>query len=324
MKSILGLGNALTDALYPGTSDAVIQELNLPKGSMQLIDADTYHAISRRMHGAERERTTGGSACNTILALSHLGAPVALFGKVGADDDGRFFASEFARRGVELHLIESPLPSGVASTFISPDGQRTFGTYLGAAATLDADDVRPEFFEGHGYLYIEGYLVQNHSLIERAVYEAKRAGLKVVLDLASYNVVEADREFFGELLEHTDIVFANEDEARAFTGLDAYEALDALAEICPIAVVKIGKAGSLVKSGDYIGRATCDATLVTVDTTAAGDYFSAGFLYAHTSGRDLETCLRAGAILGDEIIQVIGTHLPESTWEQIRAKIAAL
>lgn len=139
-------------------------------------------------------------------------------------------------------LCDKDLPTGVASTLISPDGQRTFGTYLGAAANLRPEDVVPEWFDGYDYFYIEGYLVQNHALIRRAVELAHEAGLKVCIDLASYNIVQDDREFFAELLQQTDIVFANEQEAQAFTGIDNAQAnVEALASLCEIAVVKIGK-----------------------------------------------------------------------------------
>ena len=185
---------------------------------------------------------------------------------------------------------------------------------------MTADDLRPEMMEGYGYLYIEGYLVFNHDLITRAIELAERAGLTICLDLASYNIVEAEREFFGYLLAHTDIVFANEEEARAFTGKEPREALDELARLCRIAVVKVGKEGAMARSGEDFAQAPAEPVAHVVDTTAAGDFFAAGFLYRHALGCPLADCLRAGGVLAGEIIQIVGTKLPASTWSSIRAR----
>ncbi len=320
MKKVLGIGNALVDALVQIESEETLSELGLPKGSMQLIDTERYQEVSRRMATLRPQRTTGGSACNTILAFAHMGGEPGLIGKVGKDEPGDFFARRFREQGVAVQLLaDEDLPTGVASTFITPDGQRTFGTYLGAAGNLRPDDVQAEWFDGYDYFYIEGYLVQNHALIRRCVELAHEAGLKVCIDLASYNIVEQERTFFAELLRQTDIVFANEQEARAFTGCDDPQRnVESLARLCEIAVVKIGKKGVLVRRGDE--QAFCQARDVphVVDTTAAGDYFSAGFLYALSSGGSLLRCARLGSLLAGHIIEVVGTALPPETWQAIR------
>ncbi len=320
MKKILGIGNALVDMLVQVDNDLILSELDLPKGSMQLIDTERYMQVSQRLLALHPQRTTGGSACNTILAVAHLGGQPGLIGKVGRDDTAHFFADYFRKHGVSVCLLEDlELPTGVASTIISADGQRTFGTYLGAAANLQPEDVKAEWFDGYDYFYIEGYLVQNHALIRRAVELAHEAGLKVCIDLASYNIVQEDREFFGELLQQTDIVFANEQEAQAFTGSDDAEAnARELAQLCEIAVVKVGKKGVIVRRGEE--EVHCPAREVphVVDTTAAGDYFSAGFLYALSTDHDLMDCARLGSLLAGHIIEVVGTALSPQTWEKIK------
>lgn len=321
MKKILGIGNALVDALYPLENEQIIQDLALRKGAMQLIDAERFETLRGFLSEAHCARTTGGSACNTILALARLGASTGLIGRIGRDDNGRFFRDSFAAAGVEPRLMSADEPTGVASTFITPDGERTFGTFLGAAALMQAGDFAANWWEGYSYIYIEGYLVQNHALIARLVDEAHQAGLTVCLDLASYNIVEADRDFFAQLLHKTDIVFANEEEAKAFAGCPAREALDVLAQTCRVAVVKVGAEGALAKSG--AGEAAVPAQPVSkvVDTTAAGDYFAAGFLYAHAAGRSLSDCLAAGARLAAEVIQVVGTRLTDEVWQQLRQTV---
>lgn len=322
MKQVLGIGNALVDVLFPVPDDAFLETLNLPKGSMQLIDTERYREIGDRMSGLPREMATGGSACNTILALASMGARPGVIGKISDDEYGRFFSDTCREKGIRAHLLADTLPTGVASTFITPDGQRTFGTYLGAAARMTAGDIRPEWLDGYGYFYAEGYLVQNHELIERAADLAREHGLKMCLDLASYNIVEAERDFFAHLLTKTDIVFANEEEARAFTGKDAEEALGILAGICGTAVVKTGPRGAMAQCGDRRAEVPALPVDKVTDTTAAGDFFAAGFLYAHASGGDLTGCLHCGTILATEVIQTFGTKLEECVWEKCRKAVA--
>ena len=325
MKKVLGMGNALIDNLLLVENEDLLQEFSLPKGSMQLIDTARYCHIRQRTAQLAASRTTGGSACNTILAIAHLGGSPGLIGKVGRDELGQTFAQACADSHVMPHLFHhDTLPTGVASTFITPDGQRTFATYLGAAATLEAAELDPRWFEGYDIFYIEGYLVQNHALIEAAVRHARQAGLTVCIDLASYNVVEAERDFFLQLLTQTDIVFANEQEAEALTGSNRVgENLEYLAKLCRIAVLKVGKDGVWVRCGET--QLHCPAREVeqVVDTTAAGDYFSAGFLHAYTLGASPEECAALGSLLAGHIVEVVGTALPEATWQSIRNTLAA-
>ncbi|MEE0904473.1 MAG: adenosine kinase [Prevotellamassilia sp.] len=318
MKRTLGIGNALVDVLTKVDNEQILSELHLPKGSMQLLSTEAYAEVTRRMLALPTKLTTGGSACNTLLALSHLDAPTGMIGKIGDDENGRFFASYFAQRGISTRLLHDSRPTGVASTFITPDGQRTFGTYLGAAARLTADELQQAWFEGYDYFYIEGYLVQNHDLVLRAIELAHAAGCEVCLDLASYNIVEADLDFFRALMPSIDIVFANEQEAQALTGLEARAALDALAATCHIAVVKIGKHGVWACHGTEVAHCQARDVPVVVDTTAAGDYFAAGFMHALAAGEPLATCIARGSLLAGHIIEVVGTELPDATWQQLR------
>lgn len=318
MKRILGIGNALVDVLTKVDNEQILSELHLPKGSMQLLSTEAYAEVTRRMQALPTKLTTGGSACNTLLALSHLDAPTGMIGKIGDDENGRFFASYFAQRGISTRLLHDSRPTGVASTFITPDGQRTFGTYLGAAARLTADELQQAWFEGYDYFYIEGYLVQNHDLVLRAIELAHAAGCEVCLDLASYNIVEANLDFFRALMPSIDIVFANEQEAQALTGLEARAALDALAATCHIAVVKIGKHGVWACHGTEVAHCQARDVPVVVDTTAAGDYFAAGFMHALAAGEPLATCIARGSLLAGHIIEVVGTELPDATWQQLR------
>lgn len=319
MKQILGIGNTLVDALVKIDNDLIIKELCLSKDGMTLIDTPAYHHIVQRLEGFEVERSTGGSAGNTLLAVACLGGAATFIGKRGRDSNGKFYARERGAQGVQpIALYDDELPTGVATTFVMPDGHRTFATYLGAAATMHAAELREEWFAEAGYFFIEGYLVQNHELIDTAVNLARQAGAKVCLDLASWNIVEADRDFFVHLLKKTDIVFANEEEARAMTGLPAREALEALAQHCPTVVVKLGAQGACAIERGRRAEVPAVSVPEVVDTTGAGDFFAGGFLLRHAQGADLERCLRQGARCAAAVIQVLGTKLPDSVWDELR------
>ena len=326
MDKIIGMGNALVDVLATLNDDHILTEMELPKGSMTLIDETKLLIINECFSEMETELATGGSAGNAIRGMACLGAGTGFIGKVGNDAYGKFYRQSLLERGTEANLlVSSELPSGVASTFISPDGERTFGTYLGAASTLKAEDLSLEMFKGYTYLFIEGYLVQEHDMILRAIELAKEAGLQVCLDMASYNIVAGDHEFFSLLVnKYVDIVFANEEEAKAFTGKEPEEALDVIAKMCSIAIVKLGARGSLIRKGTeevHVHAVTVDRV---IDTTGAGDYFAAGFLYGLTCGYSLEKCGKIGSILSGSIIRVIGAEMPAEWWEEIKTRISEL
>lgn len=321
MKKIIGIGNALVDALIPLTDEKILEELQLPKGSMQLLDDARYTEVCQRVQDLPTKRSTGGSVGNAMLALANVGAKPAFIGKVGADENGRFFAKNAIQRGIRPLLVQDSLPTGVAHAFVSPDGQRTFGTYLGAAACLQASDLRTEWFESYDLLFIEGYLVQNHELILRAAELAKAAGMETAIDLSSYNIVEAERDFFTHLLPLIDIVFANEQESFAYTQEAPSEALQQLAAICTTAVVKVGPAGVLVQQGDQRAEAPAMDVNQVVDTTGAGDFFAAGFLYGYAQGKSMEDCAQMGSLLAGHVVQHLGTTLPEATWETIKGAL---
>lgn len=325
MDKIIGMGNALVDVLVKIDDDSLLGKLHLPKGSMQLIQEDTLSEIRKYTSGMKIHRSTGGSAGNTVCALAALGANPGFIGKVGQDETGAFFGDTLRQCGVNALLATCDLPSGIASTFIFTDGERTFGTYLGAAATLRAEDLSRKMFAGYNYLYIEGYLLQDHDLMLRAVQLAKEEGLQVCLDMASYNVVEAERDFFDQLIvKYVDIVFANESEALAYTGKAPHEALEEIASKCSIAVVKTGKEGSLVKKGtEVIQLLSCPVDNV-LDTTGAGDFYAAGFMYGLTCGYSLEKCVQISTILATAVIQEVGTTLPAKKWDEIKLNIESL
>jgi len=303
--------------------DQIINYLNLPKGGMTLVDGELSAMIQKEIAHMDIKVATGGSVANAINGIAGLDVECGFVGTIGCDDLGLLFKNDMLKRRIDVKLKENEFPTGRAVGFVSPGGERTFATYLGAAVEMGPDDITPDLFVGYDLFFIEGYLVFNQPLIMAAASAAKLAGLTIALDLASYNVVEANLDILNELVDnYIDIVFANEEEAKSFTGLQPEEALENLAKRCDIAVVKVGKEGAFVQQGTQKWRIPAFPTTV-VDTTGAGDYFAAGFLAGLANGCDLGKCGVIGSIMAGEVIQVIGAELEDSRWAEIK-KLAEL
>ncbi len=321
MTKILGIGNALVDLLIKIDDDSFLNTLDLPKGSMQLVDADTKEQIAEKSKHLSKSMASGGSAANTIHGIARLGTETAFIGTVGKDEIGEFFSNDLEKSKIKPLLNHSSNPSGLATTFISKDGERTFGTFLGAAIELNAESLNEDHFKNYDILHIEGYLVQNHQLIEQALKLAKESGMKVSIDMASYNVVEDNLDFLTDMVErYVDIVFANEEEAKAFTGMEPEAALDKIAGMADIAIVKVGKEGSFIKSGDEKIKIGVIESSVA-DTTGAGDLYASGFLHGIANNKGFEYSGKLGSLLAGTVIQNIGAKISDESWENIHAEI---
>lgn len=322
MKSILGIGNALTDILAILPDDSLLRTYNLPHGSMQHVDATTGNKIWERLKEIGVQYVAGGSASNTVCAAAIFGMPSGFIGKIGDDELGSLFKSDQERNGIKPILLKGTASSGRAMVLVTaPNAERTFAVYLGAALQLEPEDLNPDYFYGYDYLHLEGYLVQNQRLFRKAVEIGKSKGMTISLDMASYNVVESNETFLHDVVDnYIDIVFANETEAESFTHLPPREALDSIAEHCKIAVVKVGKDGSMVKSGNeyhYIEAWPAD----TIDATGAGDIYAAGFLYAHSFGMPLKVCGEVGSIIAAKVVEVIGSKIDVPRWKAAKNEI---
>lgn len=325
MKKILGMGNALVDVLMRIENDEILQELNLPKGSMQLVNKEMANSVYEKTGRKGSVRASGGSAANTIHALASLGVKTGFIGKVGRDEWGSFFKSDMKTNNISPLLLESDSESGRAMALISPDSERTFATFLGAAVELNAQDLEPSNFIGYHYFHIEGYLVQNRELIEEALKLAHSNGIKISLDLASFNVVEENIDFLRSMVaKYVDILFANKEEAKSFTGgLEGEAALHWMSEFSEIVVLKQGAQGSIVKHNNQI-------TLIppvkaeAIDTTGAGDLYAAGFLYGLLHNLSLDKCGEIGSYLSAKIIEVIGPKLDSETWKEVHEKVVEI
>lgn len=321
MKKILGIGNALTDILFQLEDDNLLTKFNLMKGGMQLIENRQSEQIQSHFAEATAIMATGGSASNTINGIAKLGAHGGFIGKISNDTIGRFFSENSLANGVIPHMLFSETPSGHCTVLVSADSERTLCTYLGAASELYAEDLTPEMFKGYDFFHIEGYLVQNHPLIRTALQMAKAAGLTTSIDLASFNVVQANRDFLLEITEkYVDITFANEDEAYAFTGEKPREAVERIAQMSKIAVVKIGKQGSYICS-DKEFHTIAPYTANSVDTTGAGDLYAAGFLFGLANDYSLDVCGKIGSLVSSKVVEVVGTKMSNDTWSTIGREV---
>lgn len=325
MKKILGIGSTLVDILSQVPNEEVLNELNLPKGSMTYVNINDAVSIGERLaqqYGSQR--AAGDSAANTMSGLARLGAKSGFLTMMGNDEMGQFFTNEMTRTGVEMLALKSDTPTGRVIAMVTPDGERTFATCLGASIELSPDDIKPELFDNWDIFYIEGYLVANPDMLRKAISTAKDKGLKIAIDLASYNVVEESRDFLLELVNnYVDIVFANEQEALALTGMEPENALHYIAERCEIAVVKIGAKGAYIQRGNEIVTIPPMKADV-VDTTGAGDMWAAGFLAGLVKGEPLQKCGMMGAIVAKNIIEVMGAKMDDERWDNIHAAIAKL
>ncbi len=322
MYKILGLGNALVDIMTMIPDDSVLGKFSLPKGSMQLVDREKSEYIKTETAKLTRNLSSGGSAANTIHGLAMLGIETAFIGSIGKDDLGNFFENDMKHAGIKTILTRRDSPTGTAVALISTDSERTFATHLGAAVEFEAADLNRADFKGYDLLYLEGYSISNKPLIETACKIAKDEGMKIVLDLASYNVVESNRSDFKEIIDkYVDILFANEEEAKAYTGHGPEKALSSVYGNCEIVVIKAGSEGSWIKRDSEVFKIAAQKVNVK-DTTGAGDLYAAGFLFGYSTGKDPGVCGEYGTLLAGKVIEKVGARLDNNQWQDIKSIIS--
>lgn len=321
---ILGLGNALVDVLSKLESDETLVKIGIQKGAMDMISREQMYVIRKYQANTETTQAPGGANCNTMRAIALLGGQSGFIGKVGDDNLGQFYEEALLKAGVASYLIKTEGPSGACTVFISPDGERTMGTFLGPAPTISPDEITEDVLRGYDCIHIEGYLIVNEELVRETMKKAKRLGLKVALDLANYNIVNAYKGLLEEVIpQYVDILFANASEAEAFTGLPAQEAVKALEKQVHVALVTLGKDGSLIGSEGKFYHVDAEGGK-PVDTTGAGDNFAAGFLYGQSVGASLVQSAQIGSMLSGYVIDVVGPQVPADKWEQIKLKVKTI
>lgn len=319
---LIGVGSPIVDSLAQ-VPEAYVASIPGDKGGMELVDAQTIGELMAKVESPMTE-APGGSAGNTAVAVAHLGLPTTFLGKIGNDAGGEFYKDRFVELGGDASRFKvGQVPNGRCLSLVTPDSERTMRTDLGAAMSLAPDEVTAEDFTGCRHAHIEGYILFNRDLMFKVLNSAKAAGCSVSLDLASFEVVGATKDILNDILrEYVDVVFANEEEAGALFDSKDYEAMVAdLAQMCDVAVVKLGKDGSLIQQGGELVRVAPNIVERAVDTTGAGDLWASGFLYGWLRDRPLAECGRNGSLLGAEIVQVMGAAIPTERWAAIKAQL---
>ena len=313
---VIAIGNAIVDVMAP-CSDALIDQLGMTRGGMTLIDTDGANRLYDAM-GPARE-ISGGSAANTLAGLAALGAKCAFIGQVADDQLGAVFAHDIRAGGIQF---ATPARAGDPPTarcliFVTPDGQRTMNTYLGASQFMPAAALDEAAIADAAVLYLEGYLwdpEEPRAAMRRAIAAARGAGRKVAFTLSDAFVIARHGDDFRALIAagQIDILFANHVELAALTGCDLFDdGIAALKDKVPCLVVTRGEDGAVAVCNGERAQVPAEPVARVVDTTGAGDLFAAGFLLGHVRGARLETCLRYGAICAAEIISHYGAR-PEA------------
>ncbi|MEO6387323.1 MAG: adenosine kinase [Croceibacterium sp.] len=318
---VIAIGNAIVDVMAP-CSDDLIEELGLNRGGMTLVDTEQASVLYEAM-GPARE-ISGGSAANTLAGLAAMGAQCAFIGQVANDQLGEVFAHDIHAVGIDFDTAprtEEP-PTARCLIFVTPDGQRTMNTFLGASQFLPAAALDEQAIGSASVLYLEGYLwdpEEPRAAMRRAIEAARSAGRKVAFTLSEVFVIDRHGDDFRALIDDglIDILFANHLELAALTGNDDFEGgLTALKDKVPTLVVTRSAEGAVALSGGERAEVAAEPIDKVVDTTGAGDLFAAGFLFGHVRGEPLATCLRRGAIAAAEIISHYGAR-PEADLQQL-------
>jgi sugar/nucleoside kinase (ribokinase family) len=322
---VVGIGNALIDVLAH-ESDEFVTAQGVVKGSMTLIDGERADALYRAM--AAGTEVSGGSAANTMIGVASLGGTAAYIGKVRDDQLGDIFAHDIRALGVEFDVprTTSGDPTGRCMIFVTPDGQRTLNTYLGASTSLDPGDVDPVLIGRARAVYLEGYL-WDPPLAKEAMRKAARCcgpEQLVTLTLSDSLCVDRHRESFLDLIgADVDVLFANEAEIGMLFRLDDLDGIiERTREMVDVTAITRSGAGSLIVTADEVIPVAAAPVPHVLDTTGAGDLYAAGFLYGLTHDHDLATCGALGSLAAAEVIGHMGPR-PEVSLAQLAEPLLA-
>ena len=317
---VLCIGNAIVD-IIARCDDDFLRQNEIIKGAMNLIDGERAELLYSRMGPAIE--ASGGSAGNTAAGVASFGGRAAFFGKVADDHLGKIYTHDIRAQGVafDTRPLDTEPPTARSMIFVTPDGERSMNTYLGACVELGPDDVEEDKAAGAKVTYFEGYLwdpPRAKEAIRMTAGFAHEAGREVSMTLSDPFCVDRYRDEFLDLMRSgtVDIVFANEHELKSlYQTADFDTAVDAVRADCKIAAVTRSEKGSVIVRGNETVPIAAIEIGELVDTTGAGDLYAAGFLHGYTSGRDLETCGKLGSLAAGLVIQQIGPRPRQSLRE---------
>ncbi len=319
---VCGIGSPLLDFIVE-VDDKVLAEIDMKKGQMHLIDEGQSARILEMIEGYRVKTAPGGSSANTLACICALGGSAVFLGKIGDDYHGTVYEQSTISDGVCTKLAKhESAKTGHAITFITPDSERTFATHLGAALHFRKDDVFDQDIRESRILHIEGYQLEDPDLKQTCIHAmevARGADGKVSIDLADPALIGRNLEPIRDLVrEYADIIFVNELEARAFTGLDDEEqALSRIYDLCEVAVVKLGDRGSLIKAEGRIIRVPIYPVAVA-NTNGAGDAYAAGILFSMAHGIDFDRAGKIAAYIAAQVVGSVGARPERSLADEIR------
>jgi sugar/nucleoside kinase (ribokinase family) len=324
--AVVAIGNAIVDVIADA-DDGFIGAQGLNKGGMTLIDAERAQSLYDAM-GPGRE-ISGGSAANTLAGLARLGKKTAFIGQVADDQLGEVFAHDIRAGGIDFDVppLSGNTPTARCLILVTPDGQRTMNTFLGAAQYLPETAIDGGKIEAAEWLYLEGYLwnaPESRAAMTGAIAIAKAAGRKVALTLSDAFVVFGHRDEFFALMDDgsLDLLFANDTEVRAMMETDDTEAaVEALAARVPMLVCTHGADGAEARRGSEQARVAAEPVERVVDTTGAGDLFAAGVFAGLAQGRSLGDCLTMGAVCAAEVISHYGARPEKDLAELVKVRL---
>jgi sugar/nucleoside kinase (ribokinase family) len=322
-KLIVGVGSALIDILIHEEND-FLEKTGAIKGGMKYVDREFIEQTL--LQTCQKPIIVpGGSACNTVVGIGKLGGEACFVGKSGMDHMACLFEADLKKNNVDPALFKSSSSTGRVLSIITPDAQRSMFTYLGASSEIQPVEITENCFNNAAIVHIEGYLLFNEDLIIKALKVAKSVGALVSLDLASFTVVEQSKTLLKKIIyDFVDILIANEDEAKAYTGYsDENKAVNSMAENTYIATLKVGKRGSFIACNGRTIKIEPMGDGGAVDTTGAGDLWASGFLFGLVNGFSLEKCGKLGSACGYEVCQVMGASIPEEGWLRIKKILEA-
>ena len=313
---VVAIGNAVVDVIA-SCEDDLITQLELNRGGMTLIDEERADELYRAMPPARE--VSGGSAANTLAGLAVLGLECAFIGQVADDQLGQVFRHDMRATGIDF---DTPAREGEPATgrvliFVTPDGERTMNTFLGAGQFLPTEAIDEDLIASGAILYLEGYLwdpVEPRRAMRRAIEVAREAGRMVAFTASESFVIERHGDDFRTMIDDglIDILFVNEHELATLTGEPDFDSgLAALADKVPVLVATRSAKGAVALAGGERAEVEAEPVEKVVDTTGAGDQFAAGFLSGYAKGEPLGTCLRRGAITAAEVIGHYGPR-PEA------------
>jgi sugar/nucleoside kinase (ribokinase family) len=324
---VYGLGNALLD-IECEVEPAVLENLGIEKGVMTLLDEDSQNKIIAHLDGCATKRTGGGSACNTIIAVSQFGGKAFYSCKVADDEPGQHYLSDLLKCGVDTNLQQHPAEPGITGkclVFVTPDADRTMNTFLGISASFSAAELVPEAIAASAYTYIEGYLVTGEASREAAIKAreiATAAGQKVALTLSDLNMAKFFKSGLLDMIgPGVNFLFANESEALEMADTqDINAAIDYLKTLSQGFAITRGPKGSLIFDGETLIEIE-PFPVKAIDTVGAGDMYAGGVLYGITHGLGWAKAGRLGSLASARLVTTLGARMETQAVQSLLAEL---